>query len=141
MKPTYRQVAFAASGIVVAAVAANMLRTAAARRTRYVAQAMTVTLSRHSVIAALEDPSLLQRALDCDHPLEISPSSDGRVVGWIDDEHPERSGRLALISAPSDRGTEIHIAMRAHKHVVKNVVRRLKSMLEAGEIPTGARTA
>lgn len=141
MKPTYRQVALAASGIVVAAVAANMLRSAAARRGRYIAQAMSVTLSRQSVIAALQDPALLQRALDCDHPIAIAPSADGRVVGWTDDDHPDRSGRLALIVAPNDRGTELHIAMRARKHEVKNVVRRLKSLLEAGEISTGMRSA
>lgn len=140
MKPTYRQVALAASGIVVAAVAAQLVRTASARRTKYVAQAMTVTLSRPSVMQALDNARLLQQALQCDHPLAITASVDGRVVGWVDDEHPERSGRLALIVAPYDRGTELHLAMRARKPLVKDVVRRLKALLETGEIPTGERS-
>lgn len=141
MKPTYRQVVLAASGIVVAAAAAQLVRTVSARRTKYVAQAMTVTLSRPSVMQALDDPQLLQQALACDHPLVMTASVDGRVVGWVDDEHPERSGRLALIAAPYDRGTELHLAMRARKPLVKDVVRRLKALLETGEIPTGERSA
>jgi hypothetical protein len=138
MKAPYKQVAIAAGGIVVAAMAARLLRNAAAQRPKYVAQAMTVTLARASVIRALEDSEILTRALGCDHALSVSASSDGRVYGWTDDLHPERSGRLALIAAPGQRGTELHIAMRARKCDVKDVVRKLKALLEAGEISTGA---
>ncbi len=140
MKGPYRQVAIAAGGIVVAAIAARILRNAVPG-TKYAAQSMTVTLARASVIHSLGDPSVLRRALGCEHDVSVTASSDGRVFTWSDDDHPERSGRLALIAAPYERGTELHLAMRARRSDVKEVVRRLKALLETGEIPVGVQPA
>lgn len=139
MNRTYRQVAIAAGGVLLAAVASNALRRSVTHRSSNIAQTMTVTLSSDEVLAALEDPNLLLRALDCTHDIDRSTSEDRRIVRWSDERHAERSGRLALVNAPGDRGTELHLFMRGEKYEVKDVLRRLKAQLETGEIPTGRR--
>ena len=46
--------------------------------------------------------------------------------------------RLELHDAPHGRGTEVHLGMRGlGKYEIKEVLRRVKALLEAGEIPTG----
>lgn len=50
--------------------------------------------------------------------------------------------RLQVGDAPGGRGTEMHLAMRGMaKYDIKDVLRRAKALLEAGEIPTGRRYA
>ncbi len=49
---------------------------------------------------------------------------------------------LELRDAPGERGTEIHLTMRGlGKYEIKEVLRRVKALLETGEIPTGMRYA
>jgi hypothetical protein len=50
--------------------------------------------------------------------------------------------RLEIREAPDGRGTEMYLTMRGHgKYAIKDVLRRAKALLEAGEIPTGRRYA
>ena len=50
--------------------------------------------------------------------------------------------RLEICDAPDGRGTEMHLTMRGlGKFAIKDVLRRAKALLEAGEIPTGRRYA
>lgn len=50
--------------------------------------------------------------------------------------------RLEVSDAPDARGTEVRLAMRGlGKYEIKEVLRRAKALLEAGEIPTGRRYA
>jgi hypothetical protein len=50
--------------------------------------------------------------------------------------------QLELRDAPDGRGTEMHLSMRGvGKYAIDEILRRAKSMLEAGEIPTGRRFA
>ena len=139
MKPTYRNVAIAASGVLVAAVAANIVRNRP-RGGHKIAQTMTVTLDRESTAEALADDEMFAIAMECE---EVTVKRDEAmfVYEWGCAAHADRHwARLALIDAPDDRGTELHLVMNDRKYNVKEVVRRLKYLLEAGEIPTGART-
>lgn len=50
--------------------------------------------------------------------------------------------RLEVRDAPAGRGTEVRLSMRGlGKYQIKEVLRRAKALLEAGEIPTGRRYA
>ena len=139
MNKTYRNVAIAAGGILVAAVAGSMLKRRAGDH-GLIAQVMTVMLSPDQTYARLgREPALLNRALKVDGDVVIDFSDDMRVMEWSVPSDPSLDGRLALIAAPGDRGTELHIAMRGEKYDVKDVVRRLKAILETGEYPIGER--
>jgi hypothetical protein len=49
---------------------------------------------------------------------------------------------MEVRDAPGGRGTEIYLTMRGlGKYAIKDVLRRAKALLEAGEIPTGRRYA
>jgi hypothetical protein len=105
---------------------------------------MTVALDRERAAEALASDEFFRVAAECD---DINVKRDEamyvyEIYEWGCPEHGGRHwGRLALIDAPGERGTELHLVMSDRKYNVKEVVRRLKYMLEAGEIPTGARTA
>jgi hypothetical protein len=132
VKPSYRNAALAASGIAAVAVAAALIR----HRTVHdglIAQTMTVARDHASVLRALIDGAVISEALCCEDDVAVKGSGDGRTIEWS-------GGRVALVAAPGDRGTELHLSMRGRKYDVKEVVRRIKALLEAGEIPTGART-
>ncbi len=140
MKPAYRNAALAASGIIVAAIAANAVRNRP-RTHRKIAQTLTVLLDQDAVVEALSDGTYIARAADCDS-VDVRHDEQMHVYEWGCASHGDQhAARLALIKAPSDRGTELHLVMNDRKYNVKEVVRRLKYLLEAGEIPTGARTA
>ncbi|MDQ2865795.1 MAG: hypothetical protein M3R51_06170 [Candidatus Eremiobacteraeota bacterium] len=139
MNHKYRNVAFATSGAVAVAVAATLLRKRAAAPDHMMAQTMTVAVDRDRVLDALSDGDVVSRALGCDHSVAMEFSPDRRTLEWFDSAHPHRNGRLAFIDAPGDRGTELHLAMRGAKYDVKDVVRKIKALIETGEIPTGER--
>jgi hypothetical protein len=108
--------------------AAGLTLTYLSRRTRArlrkpIAQAMTVAAPRERVEEFIEMRDRMLIAL-----------GSKRRLGLIE--------RLELHDAPAGRGTEIHLAMRGiGKYEVKEVLRRAKALLEAGEIPTGRRCA
>ena len=138
MKPTYRNVAIAASGVLVAAIATNIVRNRQ-RGGRKIAQTMTVTLDRPTTAEMLAGDEIFRLAAECS---EVNVKRDEAmfIYEWGCPGHGDRHwARLALIDAPGGRGTELHLVMTDRKYSVKEVVRRLKYMLEAGEIPTGAR--
>lgn len=90
---------------------------------RPVIQAMTALVPRDRVEAFIESRDRLIEAL-----------GSRRMLGAIE--------RMELRDAPDGRGTEMYIAMRGlGKYRVKEVLRRAKALLEAGEIPTGRRYA
>ena len=139
MKPTYRNVALAASGVLVAAVAANIVRSRP-KNHRKMAQTMTVALDRATIAELLQDDELFKIAADCEN-VTVRRDEIMSIYEWTCAAHgTDHMARLALINAPGGRGTELHLVMNERKYGVKEVVRRMKSMLEAGEIPTGART-
>lgn len=139
MNKTYRNVALAAGGILVGAVAAAMLK----RRTGeqgIIAQVLTARMSPDQVYACLgRQPSIFNHALKVNGDVVIDFSDDMRVIEWHVPEDMSLDGRLALIAAPGGRGTELHIAMRGEKYDVKDIVRRMKAILETGEYPVGER--
>ena len=100
---------------------------------------MTVSLDRGRVLDALVDGEVIARALGSDRGVSVQMGEDRFTIEWFHAEHPHRNGRLALIPAPTNRGTELHIVMRGAKYDVKDVVRKIKALVETGEIPTGER--
>jgi len=98
-------------------------RNARARLRRAVTQAMTVLVTRDRAEAFVESRERMIEALE-----------SKRKLGLIE--------RLEIRDAPAGRGTELYLTMRgAGKYGVKEVLRRAKAMLEAGEVPTGRRYA
>lgn len=88
-----------------------------------VLQAMTIAVPRSRVEEFIESRERMLVAL-----------GSKRRLGMID--------RLEVRDAPAGRGTEVHLAMRGlGKYDTKEVLRRAKALLEAGEIPTGRRYA
>ncbi|MBV8636713.1 MAG: hypothetical protein JO322_01385 [Candidatus Eremiobacteraeota bacterium] len=138
MKSTYRNVAIAAGGALAVAVAARIIRSYASGKRPMLAQTMTVALDRETVIDRLTD-SMIQASVGCDDITVVRDIVDNRLIEWTCAPHPVESGRLALIAAPGNRGTELHVAMHGEKYQVKELVRRMKMLLETGEIATGAR--
>lgn len=102
------------------------------------AQTMTVLLDRETVINRLND-LMIQMSIGCEDIVIERDVVDNRLIEWACLAHPTESGRLALIAAPGNRGTELHIAMHGEKYHIKEIVRRMKMLLEAGEMATGAR--
>lgn len=102
------------------------------------AQTMTVSLDREMVIDRLTD-EIIQMSLGCEDITVVRDAVDNRLIEWTCAPHPDESGRLALIAAPGNRGTELHVAMHGEKYQVKELVRRMKMLLETGEVATGER--
>lgn len=99
---------------------------------------MTVSLDREHVGRALNDSRFVPSAVGCEG-IEITRNGDAsQIIEWSCPEHPGERGRLALIAAPADRGTELHLSMAGEKNEAKGILRRLKMLLETGEIATGA---
>ena len=138
MNPTYRNVAIAAGGALAVAVAARILQSRHHAARAMTAQTMTVLLEREQVIERLDDRTI-QTAVGCEDLRIVRDASDSRLIEWTCETHASEDARLALIAAPHHRGTELHIAMRGKKYHAKELVRRLKMLLEAGELATGAR--
>jgi hypothetical protein len=98
-------------------------RKARARLRKPITQAMTALVPRDRVEAFVESRERM---------LEVLESK--RKLGLIE--------RLEIRDAPAGRGTELYLTMRGlGKYGVKEVLRRVKVLLEAGEIPTGRRYA
>jgi hypothetical protein len=117
-----------AVSLLAAGAAAGLTLTYAARNARArmrkpVTQAMTVLAPRDRVVSFIESR---------DRMIEVLGSK--RMLGMIQG--------LELCDAPDGRGTEMYITMRGvGKYRAKDVLRRAKALLEAGEIPTGGRYA
>ena len=107
-----------------AGLAATYLgRSARAHLRKPVTQAATVLVPRDRAEAFVESRERMVEALD-----------SKRKLGLID--------RLEIRDAPAGRGTEMYLTMRGvGKYGVKEVLRRVKALLEAGEISTGSRYA
>lgn len=114
--------------LLVAGAAAGLTltylgRTARARMRRPIMQAMTVVAPRDRVQEFLDAGDRFAEALGNRAKLKLVE-------------------RLELRDAPDDRGTEMYLTMRgAGKYAVKDVLRRVKALIEAGEMPTGRRYA
>lgn len=109
----------AAAGLTLTYVARN----ARARMRKPVTQAMTVLAPRDRVVAFVESRDRIIEAL-----------GSKRMLGTIQG--------LELCDAPDGRGTEMYVTMRGvGKYGVKDALRRIKALIETGEIPTGRRYA
>jgi hypothetical protein len=137
MKSTYRNLAIAAGGALAVAMAARIIRSYTGRRPM-LAQTMTVVLDRETVIDRLND-LMIQMSVGCEEIAIARDIEDNRLIEWTCMTHPAESGRVALIAAPGNRGTELHVAMHGEKDRVKEIGRRMKMLLETGEIATGVR--
>jgi hypothetical protein len=94
-----------------------------ARLRKPIIQAQTVAVPRERVEAFVESRERMLLAL-----------GSKRMLGNIE--------RLEVRDAPGGRGTELHLSMRGvAKYQIKEALRRMKALLEAGEIPTGRRCA
>ncbi|MFN2449347.1 MAG: hypothetical protein ABR508_06070 [Candidatus Baltobacteraceae bacterium] len=114
--------------LLAAGAAAGLTMTYLTRRTRArlrkpVTQAATVLAPRERVEEFIESREHVIEAL-----------TTGKLLGNIE--------RLEVRAAPGRRGTEIYLTMRGiGKYATKDILRRAKSLLEAGEIATGRRFA
>lgn len=112
-----------AAGAAAGLTLTYVTRSARARMRKPIAQAMTIATTRDRVESFVESRDQMLVAL-----------GHKRRLAMID--------RLELHDAPDGRGTEMHLAMRGiGKYEIKDVLRRVKALLEAGEIPTGRRYA
>ena len=113
---------FAATAVTAATVTV-FLRILRSRSLQPVRQIMTVSAPRPVVDRFVsERENLLQAA------------GSARALEAIE--------RFQLRDAPGGRGTEFELYMRGRgKYAVKEVLRRAKALIEAGEIPTGDRAA
>jgi uncharacterized membrane protein len=95
--------------------------------------------------------------LDFESRIEVTDRKPGEYIAWASaDQMFEHRGVINFKQAPADRGTEISVALEykalagpiAHllaslagwhpEQVVRESLRRLKQLMEAGEIPTTA---
>ena len=98
-------------------------RSARARMRKPIEQAMTIAAPRERVEQFIESRERMLVAL-----------GSKKRLGQID--------RLEVRDAPRSRGTEVYLSMRGiGKYDIKEVLRRTKALIEAGEIPTGRRYA
>lgn len=112
-----------AAGAAAGLTLTYLARNARARMRRPVTQAMTILVQRPLVEQFVENRDRMMEAL-----------GGKRKLANIE--------RLEIRDAPADRGTEVYLTMRgAGKYSVKDVLRRVKSLLETGEIATGRRYA
>jgi hypothetical protein len=114
--------------LLTAGAVAGFTLTYLTRRTRAhlrrpITQAMTILVPRARVEEFIESRNHLTQALQ-----------SRKLLGNIE--------RLEVRDAPGERGTEIYLSMRgAGKYAIKDVLRRVKAILEAGEVATGRRYA
>lgn len=112
-----------AAGAAASLTLTYMTRSARARLRKPIAQALTMVVPRESVERFIESRENMLIALE-----------SKRRFNQID--------RLEVRDAPGSRGTEIYLSMRgAGKYEIKEILRRIKALLEAGEVPTGRRYA
>lgn len=112
-----------AAGAAAGLTLTYMTRSARARLRKPITQAVTMAVPRQTVERFIESRDRMLIAL-----------GSKRRLNQID--------RLEIRDAPGGRGTEVHLAMRGiGKYEIKDVLRRAKALLEAGEIPTGRRFA
>jgi len=114
MKQTYRNVVIAASGALVAAVAANMLRNRSAAG-RMMAQTMTVMLDREAIVDALAEADRAVAAFERAPIERRNPGCEVEVDGGIDATTAPlvvRAGATALVAGSAifgekDRGAAL----------------------------------
>lgn len=112
-----------AAGAAAGLTLTYMTRRARAPLRKPITQAMTMVAPRESVERFIESRDRMLIALG-------SKRRFGQIL------------RLEVRDAPGNRGTEVHLGMRGlGKYQIKEVLRRMKALLEAGEIPTGRRYA
>jgi hypothetical protein len=112
-----------AAGAAAGLTLTYLTRNARARMRKPISQGMTIAVPREHVEAFIESR---------EHMLAVLGSK--RRLGLID--------RVEVREAPGERGTEIHLAVRGlGKYEIKEILRRVKALLETGEIPTGRRYA
>jgi hypothetical protein len=112
-----------AAGAAAGLTVSYATRSSRARFRKPIVQAATVAVQRERVEEFIESRDIMLIAL-----------GHKRRLRMID--------RLEVSDAPDARGTEVRLAMRGlGKYEIKEVLRRAKALLEAGEIPTGRRYA
>lgn len=117
------KVSLFAAGAAAGLTLTYITRSARARLRKPIVQAMTMVTPRESAERFIESRDRMLIAL-----------GSKKRFGLIE--------RLELHDAPGSRGTEVYLAMRGlGKYEIKDVLRRMKALLEAGEIPTGRRYA
>jgi hypothetical protein len=122
-RDTNAAIKFLAAGAAAGLTLTYIARASRARMRKPVTQAMTIAVSRQRIERFVEDRDSMLRALQ-------SKKRFSNIE------------RLELRDAPGERGTEVHLSMRGlGKYAIKDVLRRMKALLECGEIPTGRRFA
>ncbi len=112
-----------AAGSAIGLTLTYLTRGRRARTRKPITQAVTIAVPRDRVETFIEARESMLLAL-----------GSKRRLALIE--------RLEVRNAPPGRGVEVHLAMRGlRKYEVKDVLRRAKALLEAGEIPTGRRYA
>ncbi|MDQ2872017.1 MAG: hypothetical protein M3R35_02680 [Candidatus Eremiobacteraeota bacterium] len=120
---TNKAASISAAGVAAGIVLTYIARNARARMHKPVAQTLTALVPRERALAFIESQECM---------LEAAGSK--RALAAVND--------VELSDAPEGRGTEIRLTMRSTgKYDVKDVLRRVKALLEAGEVPTGDRFA
>lgn len=110
-----------AAGAAAGLTMTYLTRRSRARLRKPIVQAVTMVTPRESAERFLESRDQMLVAL-----------GSKRRLGMID--------YLEVRDAPGGRGVEVHLGMRGiGKYQIKEVLRRMKALLEAGEIPTGRR--
>jgi len=122
------------------------------------ARTMTINRPQAEIFAFIRDPSNVERVWQGsgDWPSLAIEEETGRAIAWHStDEGDDFSGRIELRPAPAGRGTEVTILlatpsrnplhklwdkMRADDPRIQSrrALRRLKQLLETGEIATSA---
>ncbi len=114
---------FSAVGVAAGIVLTYVARSARARMRKPLKQSLTALVSRERALSFIKSQECMIEAL-----------GSKRMLAAVQD--------LELSDAPEGRGTEISLTMRgAGKYEIKDVLRRAKALLEAGEVPTGERYA
>jgi hypothetical protein len=116
-------VALLAAGATAGLTLTYLTRRTRARLRKPLTQAVTILAPRERVEAFISSREHMAQALE----------STKRFAAIE---------RVEVRHAPGDRGTEVYLTMRGTgKYAIKEILRRAKSLLEAGEIPTGRRYA
>lgn len=123
MQQRNTSVTLLAAGAAAGLTLTYLARSARARMRRPIMQAMTILAPPSRVEQFVESRESMAEALE-----------NKRKFGAID--------RLQILEAPADRGTEVYLTMRGTgKYAIKDVLRRIKSTIETGEVATGRRYA
>ncbi len=155
-----KRIAIAAAGVTLAGVAAMAVKTAGDRAAR-ATSTRTVTIGRDVAQTFAAWRALHARAFD--DFADVTPGPDGstrwqlrpplsaswetRIIDdrpggllrWAEPDAPGRfEGSFDVRPAPGDRGTEVTLSLTGpvSRPVVGTVLRRFKSLVEAGEAPT-----